>query len=56
MGWGKVLEAVRELKVVKVPGVDGILAEMLKYGDEVVVEWMVWILSLAWVPRRVAGD
>ncbi len=27
---------------------DGVTAEMLKYGGEIVVDWMVWICNLAW--------
>ncbi len=37
----EIMEAIRKLKVGKVPGLDGITAEMLKYGRELVVDWMM---------------
>ncbi len=37
-------------------GVDGITAEMLKYGGETVVEWMHKICGLAWEKGRVPRD
>ena len=35
---------------------DGITAEMLKYGGEVIVEWMFWICDLAWKQREVPDE
>ncbi len=42
------IEVIRKLKVGKVPGLDGITAEMLKCGGEIVVDWMMWICNIAW--------
>ncbi len=52
----EILEAIRKLKVEKAPGSDGITAEMLKYGGEIVVDWMMWICSLAWEQNEVPED
>ncbi len=38
---GEIIEAERKLKVGKVPEMDGMPAEMLKYGGEIVVDRMV---------------
>ncbi len=35
---------------------DGTTAEMLKYGGEIVVDWMVWICNLAWEQTKVPGE
>ncbi len=35
------------MKLGKAPGPHGITAEMLKYGGEIVVDWMLWICKLA---------
>ncbi len=43
----EILEAIRKLKLGQAPGSDGVTAEMLKYGGEIVVDWMMWICSLA---------
>ncbi len=48
MEWSEVMEAIRKLKLGKAPSVDGITAEMLKFGGEIVVDWMAWICNLAW--------
>ena len=40
---GEVEKAIAKLKCGKGGGVDGITAEMLKYGGEVIVEWMFWM-------------
>ncbi len=39
--WSEIMESVRKLNLGKAPGSDGIIAEMLKYGGEIVVDWMV---------------
>ncbi len=44
----EIREAIRKLKLGKALGSDGITAEMLKYGGEIFVDWMVWICNLAW--------
>ncbi len=49
----EIMEAIRKLKLGKAPGLDGIIAEMLKYGGEIVIDWMVWICNLAWEQSRV---
>ncbi len=45
--------AVRNLKLGKAPGLDGVTAEMLKYEGEIVTDWMVWICNLALEQGRV---
>ena len=59
MGAGKgpwcVQGEVKRLKVRKAPGIDGITAEMLKYGGDAVVEWMLLICNLAWKRSCVRG-
>ena len=52
----EVREAIKNLKIGKAPGVDGITAEMLKYGEGAVIEWMHIICSLAWKEGRVPSD
>ncbi len=52
----KIMEAIRKLKVGKAPGPDGITAEMLIYGGEIVVDWMMWICNLAWEQSKVPED
>ncbi len=39
----EVEKAIARLKCGKVTGMDGITAEMLKYGSDPVVEWMLFI-------------
>ncbi len=53
MEWDEILEAIRKLKVGKAPDMDSITAEMLKYGREIVVDWMVWICNLVWEQSKV---
>ncbi len=50
------MKAIRKLKLGKALGSDGITAEMLKYGGEIVVDWMMWICSLAWEQSKVPED
>ncbi len=52
----EIMEAIRKLKLDKAPGLDGITAEMLKYGGEIVVDWMVWICNLSWEQSNVPED
>ena len=52
----EVVEAIANLKNGKAAGVDGISAEMLKYGGESIIEWMHRICQLAWEQERVPGD
>ncbi len=44
------------MKVGKASGPHGITAVMLKYGGEIVVDWMMWICNLAWVQSKVPED
>ncbi len=50
------MESIRKLKLGKAPGSDGITAEMLKYGGEIVVDWMMWICNLEWEESKVPED
>ncbi len=52
----EIMEAIRKLKLGKAPGSDGITAEKLKYGGEIVVDWMMWICSLVWEQNKVPED
>ncbi len=52
----EIMEAIRKLKVGKASGPDGIRGEMLKYGGEVVVNWMMWICNLSWEQSKVPED
>ncbi len=44
------------MKLIKAPVPDGITAETLKYGGEIVVDWMMWICNLAWEQSKVPED
>ncbi len=44
---------IARLKCGKAVGMDGIVAEMLKYGGDAVVEWMLLICELAWKKGEV---
>ena len=52
----EVKRAIKRLKTGKAPGMDGITAEMLKYGGEAVIDWMHLICNLAWKQGVVPGD
>ncbi len=52
----EVIEVIMTLKVGKAPSPDGITAEMLKHGGEIVVDWMMWICNLAWEQSKVTDD
>ncbi len=56
MGRLEVEGAIARLNYGKAAGMDGITAEMLKYGGEAVVEWMLLICGLAWKKREVPDD
>ena len=47
---------VGRLKKRKAPGICGIVPEMLKAGDEVMVEWMAKLFNLVWREGVVPGD
>ncbi len=53
---GEIVEAIRKLKLGKAPVSDGITAEMMKYGGEIVVDWMMLICNLAWEQSKVPED
>ena len=52
----EVEKAISGLKSGKAAGIDGITPEMLKYGGEVVVEWMWFICKLAWRQKEVPEE
>ena len=52
----EVNQAIKRLKNGKAAGIDGITAEMLKYGGDVVTEWMVKICQMAWERGVVPAD
>jgi len=52
----EVREAIGNLKNGKAAGVDGLTAEMLKYGGGAVIGWMHKICDLAWKEGRVPSD
>ncbi len=49
-------KAIARLKCGKAAGIDGITAEMLKYGGDIVVEWMLLICKRAWKRGEVPDD
>ncbi len=56
MGRSEVEGAIARLKCGKAAGMDGITAEMLKYGGDAVVEWMLLICERAWKIGEVPDD
>jgi len=52
----EVREVIGNLKNGKAAGVDGLTAEILKYGGGAVIEWMHKICDLAWKEGRVPSD
>jgi len=52
----EVVKAIGDLKCGKAPGIDGITAEMLKYGGEAISDWMHAMCILAWKEGRVPQD
>ncbi len=49
-------KAIARLKCGKAAGMDGITAEMVKYGGEAVVEWMLLVCEQAWKKGEVPDD
>ncbi len=52
----EVERAIARLECGRAVGMDGITAEMLKYGGDAVVEWMVLLCDCAWKKRKVLDD
>ena len=52
----EVRRAIGRLKMGKAAGVDGITAEMLKFGGEIIIDWMHLICSMAWKQGVVPDD
>ena len=49
-------KAVKRLKNGKAGGDDGIVAELLKYGWEVVINWLFQVLTEVWREKRVPEE
>ena len=47
---------VQKLKMRKVPGICGIVPEMLKAGGEVVIEWLTEVFNVAWNEGMAPSD
>ncbi len=45
--------AGKNLTIGKTPGIDDIPTEMLKGGEEAILEWMLWISNLVWEQSEV---
>ncbi len=56
IGRAEVEKALARLKCGKAAGMDGITADMLKYGDDAVVEWMLLMCEQAGKKGEVPGD
>ncbi len=56
IGRAEIEKAIVRLKCGKAAGMDGITAEMLKYGGDAVVEWMLLICEQAWKKGEVPDD
>ncbi len=56
IGRAEVEKAIARLKSGKAAGMDGITAEMLKYGGDAVVEWKLFICKEAWKKGEVPDD
>ncbi len=52
----EVEKAKSKLKCGKAAGMDGITGEILKYGIDAVVEWMLLICEQAWKKGEVPDD
>ena len=53
---GDVRKAVKKLKGGKSPGVDGITSEMLKCGDECLLEWQRRVYNVCVLEAKVPND
>ena len=51
-----VRKAVKKLKKGKLPGVDGITSEMLKYGGEALLEWLTRVCRVCVSEGKVQND
>ena len=51
-----VRRAIKKLKNVKTPGVDGITSEMLRYGGECMVEWLTRVIVVCLNEGKVPKD
>ncbi len=56
IGRSEVEKVVARFKCGKATGMDGITAEMLKYGGDAVAEWMLLICERAWKEGEVPDD
>ncbi len=56
IGRSEVEKAVARLKCGKAAGMDRITAEMMKYGGDAVVEWMLLICERVWKEGEVPDD
>ncbi|MCP4337615.1 MAG: reverse transcriptase family protein, partial [Desulfobulbaceae bacterium] len=52
----EVSEALKKVKMGKASGIDGVCGEMLKYGGEIVIEWVWKMCRLAWEEGSVPED
>lgn len=52
----EVEKVMARLKSGKAAGIDGVIAEMLKFGGEVIADWMFWICDLAWRSGEVPEE
>ena len=52
----EVRKAIAGLKLGKAAGADGVLPEMLRYGGEVVVEWLVSVMARMWSGGAVTQE
>ncbi len=56
IGRAEVEKAIARLNCGKAAGMDGLTAEMLKYGGDAVMEWMLLICEQAWKKGEVPHD
>lgn len=47
---------IKKLKLGKASGIDGITTEILRYGGDVTVEWMLQICNLVWKQGEVPDE
>jgi len=53
---GEIQAAIRSLNSNKAPGIDGINAELLKHGKEVLETDMLKLFNLVWITKKVPDD